>query len=125
MISTIREQFETVERCHGGDGSVLNYSTFKKQRDGREVDFIDLVVVPPKSSIGRHRHGDNEEWYVILDGQAEMWVNGRDTTVGSGDIVMNPPFGEHGLVNTSTGNVFLLVVQFSTCAAEKQAAGKN
>lgn len=115
MISLLRDKLEIVERCHDGNGSVLNYRPFQKGKDGREVDFIDFVVVPPSSSIGRHHHGNNQEWYVILDGEAKMWIDGREATVVSGDIVVNSPFSEHGLVNASTRNVFILVFQLSSC----------
>lgn len=99
--------------CHGGIGSVAAFRAYRRAGAGALVDFIDLVVVPPGASIGRHRHGDNVEWYVVLAGSGAMWFDGQIRMVGAGDILVNPPYGEHGLENRSAQPLHLLVFQLS------------
>lgn len=99
--------------CHGGAGSVAVFRPYLRAESNELVDFIDLVVVPPGATIGRHRHGDNTEWYVILSGCGSMWFDHAEREVGPGDILVNPPYGEHGLTNQSAGEIQLLVFQLS------------
>lgn len=77
------------------------------------IDFIDRVVVPPNSTIGHHRHGNNEEMYIVLNGEAEMTIDGKAVAVKKGDMILNPPNGQHGLVNNSDKNIDLMVIQIS------------
>ena len=60
------------DNCHGGEGHIQVFRAFDRSVDSSKVDFIDFVEVPDQASIGRHRHGDNREWYVILKGQGQM-----------------------------------------------------
>jgi mannose-6-phosphate isomerase-like protein (cupin superfamily) len=106
-------ELRRVERCHGGAGHVGVFRPFERLAGGRQVDFIDLAVIPPGSEIGPHRHGDDEEWYVVLRGDATMLLGGERFPVSAGDIVVNRPFGEHGLRNDSSQDVHLFVFQVS------------
>ena len=42
-----------------------------------------------------------------------MWFGGQQRAVAAGDILVNPPFGEHGLENRSGADIRLLVFQLS------------
>lgn len=108
-----RDHLRTELHCHDGEGSVAVYRPYLRAPGGELVDFIDLVVVPAGASIGRHRHANNTEWYVILQGSGEMWFGGQQRAVAAGDILVNPPFGEHGLENRSGADIRLLVFQLS------------
>lgn len=102
--------------CHDGDGTVAVFRPFDRHRTAGpwgQVDFIDLVVLPAGSSIGRHRHGNNQEWYVILKGEGRMWLDGAWQAVRPGDTLVNPPQGEHELRNETEQPIELLVFQLS------------
>lgn len=101
---------ETV--AHGGVGTVR----FSRLADAAATDgtcnFIDLAVLPPGSSIGRHRHRpDEEEFYLVLDGTGSMWRDGAEFQVGPGDLVRNRPGGSHSLVNTGAADLRLFVFE--------------
>jgi quercetin dioxygenase-like cupin family protein len=73
--------------------------------------WVDLVEVPPGRSIGRHRHSSgDEEIYVCIDGTATMEVDGQELAIGPGDVVVNRPGGTHGLLNTGSQTLRLVVV---------------
>lgn len=99
--------------CHDGLGAVASFRPYRRDAGSALVDFIDLVVVLPQASIGRHRHGQNVEWYVILAGSGLMWFGGELRQVGPGDVLVNPPQGEHGLENRGEEPLQLLVFQLS------------
>ena len=108
FLSAERQQQES---SHDGSGPVDLYEIWGKEDFASKVDFIDRVVVPPGSTIGFHRHGDNEEMYIVLEGNGLMKVEDDDVRVKKGDMILNPRGGSHGLVNDSSGNIDILVIQ--------------
>ncbi|WP_217144520.1 cupin domain-containing protein [Streptomyces sp. AC627_RSS907] len=99
------------EHDHGGLGTILAHRVFSRPEGGVGAEFIDIAVLPPGTSIGRHRHGRDRETYVVLRGSGLMYRDGTEFRVGTGDVVVNRPYGEHGLVNDSTGDLWLLVFE--------------
>ncbi len=104
---------------HGGEGPYDLFEIWKKSDFKSNIDFFDRVVIPPKSSIGVHKHANNEEMYIVLDGQATMNIDGKTAEIKKGDMILNSAFGEHGLVNTSDKSIDLLIIQIS-CKQNKQ-----
>ncbi|MFB7938046.1 cupin domain-containing protein [Streptomyces sp. NPDC056049] len=101
-VSNLHEGLlRAVTADHDGIGTIHVHRAFDRMRAPAGVAFIDLVVMPPGTSIGTHRHGDDEETYVILSGRGRMVVDGEEFAVGPGDVVVNRPYGEHGLTNDS------------------------
>jgi 3-dehydroquinate synthetase/quercetin dioxygenase-like cupin family protein len=96
---------------HGGDGHIFAHRAFDDATNPGRVAFIDLVTVPAGSSIGLHRHGDDEETYVILEGGGVMTLDGHEFRVQARDVIVNRPFGEHGLRNDSSEVLQLLVYE--------------
>lgn len=99
-------------RAHGGAGEIR----FRRLVEGSGTcHFIDVAVLPPGASIGRHRHADDEEeYYLVLAGRGRMWRDGESFDVGAGDLIRNRPGGEHGLENT--GDVDLTIFVFEVGA---------
>lgn len=108
-----RDKLKLEDHCHNGQGSVLNHRFYDKNNSHYSVNFLDLVVIPPGASIGRHIHGNNIETYLILRGNGVMRLKNKDFPVASGDILVNPPYGEHGLSNGSEDELLLLVFEVS------------
>jgi mannose-6-phosphate isomerase-like protein (cupin superfamily) len=86
------------KNAHGGEGLIQ----FRRIADAASLaggcNFIDLAVIPPGVTIGRHRHADDEEeFYLVLAGRGRMFRDGEEFEIGPGDLVRNRPGGEHGL----------------------------
>ncbi len=90
-----------VQSIHHGEGLGKNARVFDKPDFDTPLKFINYVELEPGASIGVHRHGENEEVYVILSGRGMMAVNGETRGVKTGDVILNKPGWEHGLENTS------------------------
>ncbi|MER6327417.1 cupin domain-containing protein [Streptomyces coelicoflavus] len=118
-VRNLRELFAPKEHDHGGLGTILAHRVYARRSGRRGAEFVDLAVLPPGTSIGRHRHGADRETYVVLDGSGLMFRDGEDFRVGAGDVIANRPFGEHGLVNDGPGDLRLLVFE------EPEAAGPH
>jgi len=87
--------------CHDGEGLIKIVSIFDKKELSTPLQFMHFTVLPPKTSIGLHEHGDDEEIYVVLEGTGLMEVGGHKTQVSPGDTILNKPFCSHALYNTS------------------------
>jgi mannose-6-phosphate isomerase-like protein (cupin superfamily) len=75
------------------------------------INWIDLVRIPPGHGIGLHTHGtDDEEIYIIVDGTGTMTVEDHSLPVGPGDVAHNPVGGTHGLLNSGSVEMRLVVV---------------
>ena len=86
---------------HAGKGPVKLYEIWEKSDFQSKCDFIDRVVIPPGSEVGYHKHGNNEEIYIVLSGTSTMILDGHPHIIKKGDMILNSAFGEHGLINNS------------------------
>ena len=89
-----------IQAIHAGKGQGKNARVFDATDFDTPLKFINYVEIEPGSSIGVHRHGENEEVYVVLSGSGVMTVNDERQAVKTGDIILNKPGWQHGLENT-------------------------
>ncbi len=113
----IRNYYETKMKvqhaAHNGQGAVELYEIWNRSDFLSNCDFIDRQVIPPNSAVGYHKHGNDEEMYIVLEGTGTMLINNQAVKIKKGDMIKNPPYGEHGLVNDSDANIDLLIIKFS------------
>jgi len=115
---------EPLENCHGGLGAldwieVLDSNDLK----GRGLNFVHDDVLPSGVSIGAHRHTGDEEYYYIVSGKGMMTLDDVRFEVAAGDITAVYPGGVHGLENTGSDDLRLIVI--SARIHPKTAAGKS
>ena len=103
-------QLESVV-AHGGAGEILFRRVFAEGDFRGPWNFVDFAVLPPGTSIGRHRHGEDEELYLVLEGEGLMELDGVEFPVRPGSVILNKPHGTHGLRNTSQRVLKLFVVE--------------
>lgn len=87
--------------CHNGTGLVNITGIYNEKDFNTPLRFVHFTVLPPGASIGLHAHGNDEEIYVILEGNGVMELDGQKVPVSAGDTALNKPFGTHALYNTS------------------------
>lgn len=97
------------EAIHDGIGKAMHATVFSRDDFKSGISFLNYTILAASASIGLHTHGDDEEIYMVLEGNGKMTVNGETRDVASGDIIVNPPFGTHGLANGPDGDMRLLV----------------
>ncbi len=102
---------EDVDKIHDGIGTAQHVSLFTREDFKTNIRFLNYTVLPAGVTIGLHPHGEDEELYMVLEGDGVMTVNGETQRVTSGDVIVNPPFGSHGIVNDSDKDMKLLVME--------------
>jgi mannose-6-phosphate isomerase-like protein (cupin superfamily) len=102
----------TAVRAHGGEGEIRFARIAEAAAFAGGCNFVDYAELPPGTSIGRHRHAeDEEELYLVLEGLGTMWRDGASFPVRTGELIRNRPGGEHELRNTGTGVLRLFVIE--------------
>ncbi len=96
---------------HNGVGEVRATWVYRAEDFETPLQFLIYTEVPPGTSVGLHTHGNDEEMYVILDGEGTMTVNGETRVVKKGDAILNKPGWTHGLENTSDKVLRMLVFE--------------
>jgi mannose-6-phosphate isomerase-like protein (cupin superfamily) len=97
--------------AHEGEGKILFNRVFHEDAFQGPWNFVDYAVLPPGKSIGVHTHGDNEELYLVLEGEGTMTLDGREFPVRPGHVILNRAEGSHGLKNTGAEPLKLFVVE--------------
>lgn len=103
----------TDKNSHDGIGEIKIQKVFKRVDLETGWDFAFRVTMPPNSSMGVHQHGNDEEMYIILKGNGLMTIEGKEKRVKEGDMILNQPYGTHGLLNDSEDEIELLIIQAS------------
>lgn len=93
-----------------GDEPVLFGEAFTGKDFAGEWDVVEYVTVPVGSAIPVHLHEQDEELYFVFQGKGILTLNGKQVEVGVGDLIVCRKGSSHGLRNTSTQEIRLLVV---------------
>ena len=111
LIKNFLETEGIYEKSHGGQGKVRTAVIFGRNDFETNISFILFTEIPPGSSIGYHPHGQDEEIFVILEGNGILTTGSEEIHVSVGDIIINQVGQSHGLVNRSSSSIKLLVFQ--------------
>ena len=99
------------EVIHEGVGLCNHTTVFDESELQSPIRFVNYTVLPVGTTFGLHQHGDDNEFYVVLEGEGEYTSNGITEKVTKGSIMVNPPFATHGLKNTGNTELKMLVFE--------------
>ena len=100
-------------QIHGGKGAVGRRQLWGPADFRSNFYALTHYLLPPDTSIGYHRHDGVEECYIVLAGGGRATVDGQTADVGQWDALPNRLGGAHGLYNSGTEPLELLVVTVS------------
>ncbi len=69
-----------------------------------------LMTLPPGGEIGLESHAHVEQLIFVASGHGKAVMNGAETPVGEGDVVIATPDASHNIVNTGTEPLRLYTV---------------
>ncbi len=70
------------------------------------------ILAPHKRSSWPHAHSSEEEFVYFLEGEAHLWINGKEIPAKAGDIVYFPPGSNlaHTVMNKTDSPVKMIVI---------------
>ena len=71
---------------------------------------LDLYCLEPNQEQKPHAHADQDKIYLVLEGRAQVVVEGKEELLEPGEAVVAAAGQEHGLRNAGTGRLLALVV---------------
>jgi mannose-6-phosphate isomerase-like protein (cupin superfamily) len=71
--------------------------------------FLDVYCLEPGQSQKTHVHEKSSKYYIVLEGHARFHVGGETADLGPGQAVLAHRGEAHGVENTTTDRLVLLV----------------
>ena len=101
----------TLHGNHDGNGPIAFRRLLDESDFSSPIDFVDFTIIPPGSTIGTHRHVGNDEIYFIVQGRPRVAVDGNERRLEPGAVAIVRSGQTHCLVNDSSDEVKILVIQ--------------
>ena|SRR3974377_2398568 len=95
---------------HGGEGHIWFRRLLSSQDFQSNIDFIDVTIIPPGSTIGQHSHLANEEVYFVSSGSPLINVDGDRRRLKEGGVAVVRSGQWHELVNDTQQDVKIFVI---------------
>lgn len=92
-------QSETREQMRGGTGAVTIQHYFTSDEFTANARLCAKLRVPPGASIGVHKHGAEDEVYIITHGTGLLNDGETETRVSVGDAILTGNGESHALAN--------------------------
>ena len=96
---TDTEAMREATGVHAGAGSMRLGPLLGADALSTNLIFVHRGVIMPGSSIGQHFHNQCEEMFVILDGEAQLTINGRTATIAGPAAVPDRMGDSHAIYN--------------------------
>ncbi len=106
MIVTVQEGVPVVyPNCHGLGVRVVH--PVNPNAPAKNMGLV-MFYIPPHALLSPGSH-ETEETYVILEGKGRMTFARYERDVQKGDFVYLPPWCVHGIENTGTETLVVLI----------------
>jgi mannose-6-phosphate isomerase-like protein (cupin superfamily) len=114
IAHTDPSKYRSSEHVHGGAGRVDYMELFDDRSTDTHLFFLHRGVIRPKSSIGAHFHNRCEEMFIILDGEAQLTIDGRSSLLKGPAGAPTRMGHSHAIYNPTDKPVQLLNINVST-----------
>lgn len=128
-----------VDKCSGGEGVIVCTTILgdeakmpvpegmRQLNDSDSFHYVHITTLPVGAMVGEHPHEGNEQFYLIVEGEGEVYLCGETHPVKPWSIAMIKSGGSHGIKNTGDKPLVYICCEISLSAeAEKKyQAEKN
>ncbi len=105
-----RKLLRPAEALNGGKGTALYRRALQPEVFYTNWSYVDHLLLPPGTSLGRHRHEGVEEVFYVLGGEGMVQVGEESAAVRKGDAV--PVFLNevHSLAGAGAEGIELMIL---------------
>jgi mannose-6-phosphate isomerase-like protein (cupin superfamily) len=106
----IQQEVEKREAMRGGTGEVRIRHYLKPDEIKARTRLCAELILPPGANIGPHDHVDEDEIYIIQQGQGLMTDGGKKFPVAAGDAILTGQGASHSIKNTGAEDLIITAV---------------
>lgn len=104
------QEVEVRKAMRGGPGEVTVRHYVKPEEITARTRLCAELTIPPGAGIGLHEHVQEDEIYIVQQGQGEMTDGGRVSEVEAGDVIVTGQGNSHSIRNTGAGPLVVTAV---------------
>ena len=92
------------------------HAVWRQDKMGKSTLFesprllVGLNAFEAGQSHALHAHAGMDKVYQVVEGEGVFLLNGRELPARTGDVLVAPDGVEHGIRNTSSGRLLMLVI---------------
>ncbi|MET3028729.1 cupin domain-containing protein [Flavobacterium sp. UW10123] len=107
----------TIENCvnhfdiNKATKTKVGYQYWFANKDFTQENTLKMSIVEPGKSTHVPHHHPEEEFFYILEGTAEFFLDGKTVTAGPNTSFYCPPNAEHGISNAGKTDLKYLVIK--------------
>jgi len=101
-------EIEEREKMRGGEGVIKILHFFKKDEFKANVRLCAKLIIEPNCSIGLHQHIDEDEVFIILNGEGILFDGKKETIVEEGDAILTGNGESHSIKNIGDKNLEII-----------------
>ena len=77
-----------VKNLKGGIGTVSILHSFLNEELSSKIRHCSTTILPPGAMIGLHKHRNEEEIYIIIEGQGILFDGFTEKLINEGDAIL-------------------------------------
>jgi len=89
----------------------VGYQYWFANKDFTQENTLKMSIVEPGKSTHAQHHHPEEEFFYILEGTAEFFLDGKTKIAGPNTSFYCPPNAEHGISNAGKTDLKYLVIK--------------
>jgi uncharacterized RmlC-like cupin family protein len=105
-----RSKLRPVANLHGGKGTVSYARKIGPSFFRTNWAYVDHLLVPAGTSVGKHLHNGVEEFYYVMSGNGEITIDDQSAPVKAGDAIPITAREAHGLANNGSEPLEVIII---------------
>ena len=111
MILRVNEiNVQKQEKPRGGRGFMESFPYKSVEGIAGEIKMFSVINLQKDSKVGYHKHENDNEIYLMLDGSGVISDNGKEDILNPGDMIVTLKGESHSIENKSETNIVFLAI---------------
>jgi mannose-6-phosphate isomerase-like protein (cupin superfamily) len=111
MIVRVEDiEHKILEKPRGGTGTAIQIPYDALKEYGGDITAFAMMDLEPDSSVGYHKHEDDMEVYLVLDGIADVIDDGEIEQLRPGDMLITPRGSSHSIINNTKNHLTFMAL---------------
>ncbi|RPH33962.1 MAG: cupin domain-containing protein [Bacteroidales bacterium] len=94
----------------GGAGKIVIKHVLEKQEFTSSIRHFSDMIIASGCSIGKHKHINEEEIYVVREGKGYAHLNESEFILEAGDVMIVKDGDEHSITNIGDSDLMITAV---------------